>query len=813
MSTQNIVRILNQAVFLLPAAIAMAVFSLPQGALAQSGATSLEEVMVTAQRREESLQDVPGAVSALTELDLERKQIGNVLDLQSSIPNISISQNTGTPSGARIYLRGIGEDESRATVEPAVSMYVDGVFIGRQIGSLFDLLDIERIEVLRGPQGTLYGRNTNGGAIKIISKKPDTSANSLKVKLTAGEESRYDGTLAANWAISENSALRFSVMQRTRDGLFETSGGEEVGEWDLSAVRAAYRYTVGDWDMLLSFDAVRDDSDPRPFALTEEAELAATSPQFDAQGNPIFLNDTDGNTIFQTDDDGDRIFQTDAMGMQILDMNGNPIPIPVPLLGPPGEGNVYSLVGSGDTDRYSSEVEQDGLALTLTYQWGNYEISSISSYRTLEDDLATVIAGATYDQKTDQSQFSQEFQITSNFDGPFNWVAGFFYYQEDIDLDFIFFFPSPFQLEVDTTAWALYGQGYYDFSDNLRLTLGVRYTDEEKDFDGFGGVVSASTPTRDSDSWTNTDVKIALSWDVQDNITLYGSYTTGFRSGAWSPDAFSGSAIFLPVEDEQVDAYEVGIRSDWLDNRLRANLTVFFNDYEDYQQSGTTDDGFTRYSIDEVETSGAELELTMLPLPGLELSLNVGYLDGEYKDVSSNAARGLTGVALPSLRSLAMTQGLIAADDTTTMPPTPDPTMVTDLTMEEQAALAAKRAALAADRIALAESLDLKNAPEWNAGLTAIYTLSLQNGMYLSFGTDLAYEKESFNLAANPEAVKRDDTFIVNARIALGNDSGSWEVALWGKNLDDEVYYPAASGSGVYPADPKLWGLDLTLNF
>ena len=218
---KQIARIVNYTVFILPSAIAMAVFSLPQGTLAQSGATSLEEVIVTAQRREESLQDVPGAVSALTELDLERKQIGNVLDLQSSIPNISISQNTGTPSGARIYVRGIGEDESRATVEPAVSMYVDGVFIGRQIGSLFDLLDIERIEVLRGPQGTLYGRNTNGGAIKIISKKPDTSGSSLKAKLTAGEEGRYDGVIAANWAISENSALRFSVMQRTRDGLLK----------------------------------------------------------------------------------------------------------------------------------------------------------------------------------------------------------------------------------------------------------------------------------------------------------------------------------------------------------------------------------------------------------------------------------------------------------------------------------------------------------------------------------------------------------------------------------------------------------------
>ncbi len=715
-------RIANHSVFLL-SAIALAAGTLPQVSLAQSGATSLEEVVVTAQRREENLQDVPGAVSALSELELDRKQIGNVLDLQSSIPNISIAQNTGTPSGARIYLRGIGEDESRATVEPAISMYVDGVFVGRQIGSLFDLLDVERVEVLRGPQGTLYGRNTNGGAIKIISKKPDPSGNSFKAKLTAGEESRYDGSIAANIAFSENSALRFSLLQRTRDGFFETTGdegGEEIGEWDTQAFRAAYRYLDGPWDVQLSFDAVRDDSDPRPYALTKDAE--------------------------------------EAMGL---------------------DGDVYTLSGAGNTNRYSSEVEQDGVSLSIAYDMGAYTIQSLTSYRTLEDELSSVITFP-YSQETDQSQFSQEIQITSNWEGPINWVAGVFYYQEDIDLDFVFSFP--FALEVDTDAWALFGQGTYDFSDALRLTLGVRYTDEEKDFNGrnLASFPPFSGFARDeSDSWTNTDVKVALSYDVLDNATLYGSYTTGFRSGAWSPDAFSATAVFLPVEDEHVDAWEAGVRSDWWDNRLRANLTVFFNEYEDYQQSGSTDEGFTRYSVDEVETSGVELEINLLPLPGLEIALNVGYLDGEYEDVSSSAARGLTGISV--------------LDDPETADVIEGPT--------------------AAERIEIAKSLELKNAPEWNAGLAAVWTVPLNNGLSLSFGTDLAYEKESFNLAANPEAVKRDDTLIVNARITLGRDSGDWEVALWGKNLDDELYYPAASGGGVYPADPRLWGVDLKFSF
>ena len=702
---------------LLTGAVAATALALPQNISAQAQPAALEEVVVTAQRREESLQDVPGAVSALSELDLDRKQVGNVLDLQSSIPNISIAQNTGTPSGARIYLRGIGEDESRATVEPAIAMYVDGVFIGRQIGSLFDLLDIERVEVLRGPQGTLYGRNSNGGAIKLISKKPDPSGYSFNAKLTAGDEGRYDGSVAANFGLTANSALRFSVLSRSRDGLFTTSEGEEVGEWDLEAFRVAYRWAADAVDVQLTFDTLQDDSEPRPFAQTRDTEEAAG-------------------------DDGDE----------------------------------FTLSGNGDTNVYSSEVEQDGLSLSIAYDFGEHTLQSLTSRRSLEDNLNTIISGFSYIQQTDQSQFSQEFQLTSNYSGPLNWVAGVFYYNEDIDLDFTFFF-SPFALKVDTKAWAVFGQGTYDFTPALRLTLGVRYTDEEKDFDGRR--LNNDFARDESDSWTNTDVKAALSYDVADNATLYGSYTTGFRSGAWSPDAFgAGTATFLPVDDEHVDAYEAGLRSDWLENRLRLNLTVFFNEYEDYQQSGTTDEGFTRYSVDEVETSGAELEITALPLPGLEVALNVGYLDGEYTDVGGSASRGLTGIG--------------TLDD----PATPD---VEGITL--------------AERIAIAEGLELKNAPEWNAGLNIVYTLSLNNGLSLSFGTDLAYETESFTLAANPDAVKRDDTFIINGRIALSNDSGGWEVALWGKNLDDEIYYPAASGTGVYPADPRLYGVDLKLRF
>ncbi len=167
-----------------------------------------EEIIVSAQRRDESLQTTPIAVTALNSDALELKQITNILDLQYATPNISIGTNTGTANAARIFIRGTGEDESRSTAEPAVGVYVDGIYIGRAVGSLFDLADIEQVEVLRGPQGTLYGRNSNGGAIRVFSRAPSTDENEFDVGITIGSESRFDSKLTGTVVLGDNTAIR-----------------------------------------------------------------------------------------------------------------------------------------------------------------------------------------------------------------------------------------------------------------------------------------------------------------------------------------------------------------------------------------------------------------------------------------------------------------------------------------------------------------------------------------------------------------------------------------------------------------------------
>ncbi|MDD9798309.1 MAG: TonB-dependent receptor plug domain-containing protein [Alphaproteobacteria bacterium] len=246
--------------------IGLAVFILPATILPV--AAQLDEIVVTAERREANLQDVPVAVTALTPEDFETRQIENIADLQASVPSISIATNTGTASGARIFLRGVGEDESRPTADPAVGIYVDGVYLGRQTGALLDLLDLQSVEVLRGPQGTLYGRNTNGGAIKLTSKRPMPGETFSNVSFAYGDEDHREIKASINGSLSDNTAYGIAVLTKNNDGHFEQEfNGEDrdLGGKDLAAARFSFFHqTENGWEIFAAFDKTTDDSDPIP---------------------------------------------------------------------------------------------------------------------------------------------------------------------------------------------------------------------------------------------------------------------------------------------------------------------------------------------------------------------------------------------------------------------------------------------------------------------------------------------------------------------------------------------------------------------
>lgn len=690
----------------------------------------VEKILVTAQRRVQSIQEVPVAVTSIGAADLELKQVSNVLDLQYEIPNISIATNTGTASGARLFLRGVGEDESRVSADPAVGVYVDGVYVGRQVGALFDLVDLERVEVLRGPQGTLYGRNSNGGAIKLISKAPEVGENYGVVKATMGSDGRLDARLTGNLGISDTTAIRATVLTKSRDGLhtvnpngdFANQAGTEAGEKDTKALRIAlFTEFNDDWTMNLAVDYTKDNSDPVPDSVALEQ---------DADDNLFTIEPVPGVTC--------------------------------------SAATPATFLSIGCFKDYRSKVETSGITLNIQGSIDEYDLSFLSGYRELEDDLSSRI-GFPYTQQTDQDQFSQEITLSSNYDGAFNFVSGVYYFNETVQMDSVFVFPG--ELGIETEAYAAFVQTTYDFNDTLTLTTGLRFTDETKEIDGF--IPGTGNGRNEELGFDNTTYNIALNNQFTKDVMAYVSYSTGFKSGGWSPDCFSEAACFVPVDEEELDAFEIGVRSDLLDNSLRLNATYFYNMYDNLQIASTVPGvGFTRFNVDETEISGIELEAIYQVSDSLTINLTFGTIDGEYTELTLAQAGGLTNNGVSP-----------GCNDVVS--------------------------------IECAKDLQLKNAPDYKGTIGFTHRMALGDGE-LTSRIDFSSEGDSYSLVANAptHSLTSVDT-LVNARIAYEPNNGKWALALWGKNLTDEHYARAAAAADFsqYAADPLMWGVDAEYRF
>jgi len=689
----------------------------------------LEVITVTTQRRAQSIQTVAVAVTALDADALEAKQVTNVLDLQYQIPNISLATNTGTSSGARIFLRGVGEDESRVTADPAVGVYVDGVYVGRQVGALFDLVDLARIEVLRGPQGTLYGRNSNGGAIKLVSKSPDLEENYNVAQLSIGSDNLVNARYTGNFAVSENTGIRATALSKNRDGFhtlnpngdFAGMAGTNIGKKDTLAFRVSVLHQFSnDWKMNLAVDYTQDDSDPAPDSVM---------PGRDADNN-----------IFTIEPLGDAVCST---------------------------ATPSNFLGMGCFTDYRSEVKTQGLTLNVKGVIGDYDIEFLTGIRNMEDDLSSRI-GFPYIQQTDQDQLSQEVTLSSNYSENFNFVAGLYYFEEDVSLDSIFVFP--FEVAVKTDAIAAFFQSDY-VMDTLTLTTGIRFTRESKDLDALA--VSNGITRVESRDFNNSTYTIALKNRFTKDIMGYASYATGFKSGGWSPDCFAAPACFLPVDEEELDTLEFGIKSDWLDNTLRLNMAYFFNSYDNLQIASSVPGlGFTRFNVDETEINGFEVEALYKASDNIVINFTLGTLDAKYKKLTSDQAGGLTNNG-----STPSCNGVVS--------------------------------------INCALGLELKNAPEYKATFGLAHNVNLSNGE-LTSRIDFSIESDSWNLVANaPESALTSVGTIINARVAYEPNDESWQVAAWVKNLSDQEYARASTANSFsqYAADPMTWGVDFVFRF
>ena len=657
----------------------------------------IETITVTARRTEEDVQNVPVPITVISEEDLETKQIVNARDVQEVVPNVVFERNTGTSSGAKIFLRGVGTDESLFTADPAVGIYVDDVYIPRQTGASFDLFDIERVEVLRGPQGTLYGRNTSGGAIKLNTKQPSAERKIL-FRLAGGSDSELNGDFYVTGG-SDTVRGSLSLFHRSYDGYSrDLVNGRDVNDKDMTGARGKLLFGDDDvWNLTLSADILSEDS---------TAGFASS-------------------IIF--DDDND----------------------------------LYTLESGLDD---SNSLDQQGLSMHYNRVLGSIELVSITAYRDMENDLlldadGTPIARFHLFQDQEQDQLSQEFQLLSADGGPLNWQVGAFYFEEGNEqpTQNIIFAPGAINdIQQDTTSYAAFGQVTYS-SGSWLFTGGLRFSEEEKDFfvdsnlpDGTPNFTFAA-----KDDWSTVDYRAEAAYRFSEMVMGYATVATGFKSGGFNGRGGNPAALDS-YDEEEVTNYEIGIKTDLADRRVRLNLNYYFNQYDGLQFSVLDPNGvFRTINAADTEIQGVELDLRAILAPRLELTANVGTIDDEYK-------------------------GTV---------PTFDP-----------------------------ENLELKQAPDLSWGLGLQYTWLLGTG-FLTGSVNASYTDEHFQNVANSPLIATDDYTLLGARIVYGSGSGRWDVFAYGRNITDEEYFTGGFDIGVlgigvaYLNRPANYGAGFTVRF
>ena len=657
---------------------------------------TLEEIVVTARKRTEDLQSTPISIRAFSGEDLEARGVDRMDDLANYVPNMTFQNSpghSGSNSAAAVYVRGIGQQDFVPTVDPGVGIYIDGVYVARSLGAVLDVLDIERIEVLRGPQGTLFGRNTTGGAVNIITQAPgDALTGRVDVKL--GSDERQDVRLSGNLPLSDNSGVRFSVARLSQDGYVHRMADDvSLGDDDTLTGRLRFYGELTDRLSLdFSVDFSRDRENGPPMELTAIGY------------GSFFYNPVDANGNFDPAAIGRQIA---ALGINSLTPVDNfallhnwiqaivlpqfgitsgadcltQIPgQPFSGAGNPGNPACYNaqyIFGDGrdaGTAPTVSDLETAGYALTATWDVNDaLQVKSITSIRTLEGEfsrdgdhspLPIVLLTDTYEQ----DQFAQELQLLgTGLSDRLNWIVGLYLFSEDgLNVNDVFFPPADVRSggEFDNESNAVFAQASYDLSDRWRATLGLRYTDEKKSFSPDQYILADRTAVDtdgdnvpDSPAFgvgarvlpfvteefeiTETTPLLNVSYHATDDLMLYATWSEGFKSGGFTQRVFPPLTIVPTFDPEFVTSYEFGWKFTGLGNRLRLNGALFTTDYKDIQVSifdpsgGNTAPIFRNAA--EAGIDGMEVELSLLATNGIYVEAGLGWLDPAFEAVDERA--------------------------------------------------------------------------------------------------------------------------------------------------------------------------------
>ncbi len=725
-----------------------------------AGARPMEEVVVTARKREESLQEVPVAVSAFSQEQIELQTIQEFIDIEAQIPGVFISQTQHDPSIAAISIRGQQQPDFLLTNDSAVGAYVDNVNLPRQAGLNANLFDIERVEVLKGPQGTLYGRNTTGGAINVISRKADYEGTHGYLKASYGNKNFTQISGALNIPFSDTAAARIAAQKTDQDG------------WGKSRFTGDDLYDQD--EIFLRGSLVWDPSE------RVNIQLQADYMDLDEGGAVEKLTQPGGNLTNGLPD-------TSSLSAGI-ELSGAPF---VP-------ANYVDYVNSGyaameayvDGELLKTDADADvfskatlwGGGLTIGVDIANdIELRSITGYRNWETAQLLDLDGTPFKLlhpllAVDADFFSQELQLMGVNDR-LNWVVGGYYSRENgidgsttISVRALNPTTNITRGEVTNTSWALFGQATYAVTDRINITGGLRWTEEKKELTNMnrlaaGDLITPSTastvddavenaliircrvPPGDipvdqcavdlSDTFNDPSWLISVDYRINDQVMIYASNARSWRGGGQNLRADGDLASAQPFKPETATSYEAGLKGDFADGLMRLNAAAYYVDYKDIQRSiivpgsegGSVVTVLTNAA--KAEISGFEAEAWLTPSESLSFFATVGHLDFKYKDFESFAQDGVTVV----------------------------------------------------DRSD--EGVPL---PDWQFSLSARYDTEIGDN---DLGIQVDYlwtEKFSTDpTSARQDAVTRDTGGLLNARVdwLFGDD---FKLSLWGKNLTDEEF-------------------------
>ncbi len=690
----------------------------------------IEEVVTTARRREETLLDVPLSITVMSGDSLDKIGAQDIIAVGQSSPNVTLEVSRGTNTTLTAFIRGVGQQDPVAGFEAGVGLYVDDVYLNRPHAAVLDLYDVERIEVLRGPQGTLYGRNTIGGAIKYVTKPLAEEAQG-KARLSLGTYSQIDGLVSGSTPVADNLRIGGALAKFTRDGFGDFLNQPGVENYNKDVLGA--RGTV-EWDALdnlffrLNVDYTKDDSDPK-------------------SGHRLLVGATTGAPIL------DDVFDTRA-GLNV------------------------------------PKQEVEALGGSLLAQWDindTWAVKNIVAYRDDEtfspidfDSLAVddLDVPVNYTNK----QFSEELQLLYSSDR-LSGVLGYYYLDANAFNVFDVVLGPTGDLiglpglnantgDVDTKTWSLFADFTYDVSDTVSLSAGGRYTSDKRSsvvirrtfagglsptFGGTGTVVARTSDFNGSDEWTEFSPRASISWTPVDDQNLYFTYSEGFKGGSFdprgqttgAPDIDNDGTVsdaeifeFMQFDPETVKSYEVGLKSRFLGNRLVTSVAVFFADYEDVQVPGSigidTDGDGIEDTFAGITTNAGKAELPGVEFEGRFIandywSFNwaLGYLDAEYKEFID----------------------------------------ATGVDVSDQAVF--------------------QNTPEWTVHTAATYetpvNLFSMPGTFSVIGS-MSYRSEASQFEFPNELLDQGSFTLWDLSLVWEDDDGKWRAGLHGKNLADEEY-------------------------